>query len=177
MNPECSSSVRVGLGLCCYKLGQISRAQAAMTRALELDPQNVQALVGSAILELSSASTGSNDAARRTESAINTISMAYHVDSTNAMVLNHLANHYFWTWSPLKATISVDQGSKSGLTSSDLKGDLVPGDLIRIGSGFTTAVGGQTFDGTALELRDEYFEPSGKALKIYRKDYRKVGLL
>ncbi|CAN0582593.1 unnamed protein product, partial [Ectocarpus sp. 12 AP-2014] len=35
VNPECSASVRVGLGLCCYKLGQISRAQAAMTRALQ----------------------------------------------------------------------------------------------------------------------------------------------
>lgn len=177
VNPECSASVRVGLGLCCYKLGQISRAQAAMARALELDPQNVQALVGSAILELSTASAGSKDAARRTENAINTISMAYHVDDKNAMVLNHLANHYFWTWSPLKADLSIKQGSRSGRVSGDLKGDLMPGDLIRIGSSFSTAVGEKAFDGRTLELRDGYTEPSGEGLKLYKKDYRKVSCL
>lgn len=146
-----------------------------MARALELDPQNVQALVGSAILELSTTPAGSKDAARRTENAINTISMAYHVDDKNAMVLNHLANHYFWTWSPLKATLSVEQGSRSGKVSSDVKNDLVAGDLIRVGPGFATAVGGQGFDGSTLELREEYTEPSGEGFKLYRKDYRKVG--
>lgn len=174
MNPECSASVRVGLGLCCYKLGQISRAQAAMARALELDPQNVQALVGSAILELSTAASGSKDAARRTENAINTISMAYHVDDKNAMVLNHLANHYFWTWSPLKASLSIEKGSRTGKVSGGLKVNLMPGDLIRIGSGFATAVGGKGFDGSALNLSEEYADPSGEGLRLYRKDYRKV---
>lgn len=174
INPECSASVRVGLGLCCYKLGQIPRAQAAMARALELDRRNVQALVGSAILELSTAASGSPDAARLRENAINTISMAYHVDSTNAMVLNHLANHYFWTWSPLKASLSIDQGSSAGITSADLKGDLMPGDLIRIGPTFATVVGGKIFDGTTLQLRDEYTDMSGASLKLYKKDYRKV---
>lgn len=174
MNPECSASVRVGFGLCCYKLGQTSRAQAAMARALQLDPQNVQALVGSAILELSTASAGSEDAARRTESAINTVSMAYHVDSKNAMVLNHLGNHYFWTWSPLKAMLSIKQGSRSGTVIGDLKYDLATGDIIRIGSGFETAVGGEGFDGTTLHLRDEFVEPSGDGLNLFTKDYRKV---
>ncbi|CAM9276754.1 unnamed protein product, partial [Hapterophycus canaliculatus] len=174
VNPECSASVRVGLGLCCYKLGQTSRAQAAMARALQLDPQNVQALVGSAILELSTASAGSKNAARRTESAINTMSMAYHVDPKNAMVLNHLANHYFWTWSPLKATLNIEQGSRFGTVRGDLKHDLVTGDNIRIGSGFATAVGAEGFDGTTLHLRDEFTELSGDELKLYTKDYRKV---
>lgn len=174
MNPECSASVRVGLGLCCYKLGQISRAQAAMARALQLDPQNVQALVGSAILELSTATAGSEDAARRTESAINTISMAYHIDSKNAMVLNHLADHYFWTWSPLKAMLSIEQGSRSGTVSGDPQHDLVTGDIIRVGSGFETAVGSEGFDGTTLHLRDDFVEPSVNGLNLYTKDYRKV---
>lgn len=174
VNPGCPASVRVGLGLCCYKLGQIDRAQAAMARALELDPQNVQALVGSAILELSTASAGSANAARRTENAVSTISMAYHVDRTNAMALNHLANHYFWTWSVLKGTVSVEAGSRRGLMNSDLNEDLLPGDFIRIGVGFTTTVGDQSFDGRTLHLGKEYAGPSGEALKLYRKDYRKV---
>lgn len=145
-----------------------------MARALQLDPQNVQALVGSAILELSTASTVSKDAARRTESAINTISMAYHVDAKNAMVLNHLADHYFWTWSPLKATFSIEQGSRSGTVSKDLKHTLATGDIIRIGPGFETVVGGEGFDGTTLHLREAFVAPSGEELKLYTKDYRKV---
>lgn len=145
-----------------------------MARALELDPQNVQALVGSAILELSTAAAGSTDAARRTENAINTISMAYHVDDKNAMVLNHLANHYFWTWSPLKATLSIDRGSRLGALTENVANELSPGDLIRVGSGFLTAVGREGLDGTALHLRDDYTESSGTELGLYRKDYRKV---
>ena len=175
MNPECSASVRVGFGLCRYKLGQIPRAQAAMARALQLDPQNVQALVGSAILELSTAAAGSKDAARRTENAINTISMAYHVDDKHAMVLNHLANHYFWTWSPLKVTLNVECGERTGKVGGSLKHDLVQGDLIRIGSTFVTAVSGKSADGTGLHLRDKFTEASADGLKLFRKDYSKVG--
>lgn len=145
-----------------------------MARALQLDPQNVQALVGSAILELSTASAGSEDAARRTESAINTISMAYHVDSKNAMVLNHLANHYFWTWSPLKVMLSIEQNSRSGTVSGDLKHDLATGDIIRVGSEFETAVGDEGFNGTTLHLRDKFVGPSKDGLSLYTKDYRKV---
>lgn len=174
VNPECSASVRVGFGLCCYKLGQIARAQAAMARALQLDPQNVQALVGSAILELSTAAAGSNDAARRTENAINTISMAYHVDDKHAMVLNHLANHYFWTWSPLKVTMNVECGERTGKIGGDVKHDLVEGDLIRIGSTFATALDGKSADGTVLDLRDKFTEATANGLKLYRKDYSKV---
>lgn len=174
MNPECSASVRVGFGLCCYKLGQIPRAQAAMARALQLDPQNAQALVASAILELSTAPAGPKDAARRTENAISTISMAYHIDEKNAMALNHLANHYFWTWSPLKTTLSIEQGSRTGNISEDVTHDLRPGDLIRVGSVFATAVGDKGLDGTTLDLRDEFTEPPGEGLRLYRKDYRKV---
>lgn len=175
MNPACSASVRVGFGLCCYKLGQIPRAQAAMARALQLDPQNVQALVGSAILELSTAAAGSNDGARRTENAINTISMAYHVDDKHAMVLNHLANHYFWTWSPLKVTMSVECGERTGKVGGDLKHDLVEGDFIRIGSVFATAVRGASADGTVLDLRDKFTEATADGRRLYRKDYSKVG--
>lgn len=176
VNPECSASVRVGFGLCCYKLGQIPRAQAAMARALQLDPQNVQALVGSAILELSTASAGSSEAARRTENAINTISMAYHVDDKHAMVLNHLANHYFWTWSPLKTTLSIKSGERTGTVGGDVKHGLVEGDHIRVGSMFVTAVSGDSADAAALGLRDKFTEASADGLRLYRKDYSKVGI-
>lgn len=144
-----------------------------MARALELDPQNVQALVGSAILELCTATPGAHDAPRRRENAINTMSMAYHVDQDNPTALNTLANHYFWTWSPVKAKLQIRTGSQTGTLSVDLKGVLRPGDLIRVGSDFRTAVGEDVFDGKTLELRDEYPGPSGD-VRLYKKDYRKV---
>jgi len=30
--PDCPASVRVGLGMCCYRLGQFDRAKAAFKR-------------------------------------------------------------------------------------------------------------------------------------------------
>jgi RNA polymerase-associated protein CTR9 len=36
-NPSCPASVRVGLGMCLYKLGHIDAALAAFKRALQLD--------------------------------------------------------------------------------------------------------------------------------------------
>lgn len=147
-----------------------------MARALELDPQNVQALVGSAILELAMANAASAKSGRQTENAINTISMAYHVDSTNSMVLNHLANHYFCTWSSLKVTVGVVPGSKRAKVSSDIREELIPGDLLRIGASYMTSLGEGGFDGTMLYLGDEYSGPSEASLKLYRKDYRKVSL-
>ncbi|CAM9129407.1 unnamed protein product, partial [Choristocarpus tenellus] len=174
LNPRCSASIRVGFGLCCYKLGQVSRAKAAMMRALELDPQNIQALVGTAILDLSTLARDSPDVAIRTENAINTISTAYHVDSTNSMVLNHLANHYFWSWSQLKGTVSVEEGSRTAILSADIYGILSAGDAIRIGPTFVTAVGDGGVEGMRLPLKESYSGLSGVGLKFYRREYEKV---
>ena len=66
------------------------RFRAAFERALQLDPQCVGALVGLAISRIN-----------RQESddirvGVNMLSKAYSIDSTNPMVLNHLANHFFF---------------------------------------------------------------------------------
>jgi hypothetical protein len=39
--------------------------------------------------------------------AVKMLSRAYIADKTNCMVLNHLANHYFWTWTTAQTTVSV----------------------------------------------------------------------
>lgn len=36
LDPDCPADVRVGLGMCCYKMGQKDRAKACMERALQL---------------------------------------------------------------------------------------------------------------------------------------------
>lgn len=62
----------------------------AFERALQLDPQCVGALIGLAILELNSKTQDS------IKNGVQLLSKAYTIDSTNPMILNHLANHFFY---------------------------------------------------------------------------------
>ena len=51
-NPDCPAEVRVGIGACQLKLGDMKAAQAAFERALALDPDNAEAHLGLAIIKL-----------------------------------------------------------------------------------------------------------------------------
>lgn len=72
-----------------------------MKRALEIDSDNVLALVSLALLELShgedvhgASANSAADQKVRAERAWTMISAAYSMDSENPMVLNHLADHF-----------------------------------------------------------------------------------
>ena len=128
---------RVGFGLACYKLGQIDRSKAAFARALVLDPDNVEAMVGAAILDMAGLDETAKDFSARTEKAIKMMSMANLLNHSNAMVQNHLANHYFWKWTPVTGTVEVTQGSTIVKGSQPMPLD--PGERIRIGTRFETS--------------------------------------
>lgn len=68
----------------------IPNFRLAFQRALELDSQCVGALVGLAISKLNLHEPEAN------RMGVQMLSKAYTVDSTNPMVLNHLANHFFF---------------------------------------------------------------------------------
>lgn len=89
-NPGCPAEVRLGMGHCFVKLNKLEKARLAFSRALELNPQCVGALVGLAILELN------NKEADSIKNGVQLLSRAYTIDSSNPMVLNHLANHFFF---------------------------------------------------------------------------------
>lgn len=89
-NPKCPAAVRLGMGHCFLKLGKPDKARLAFDRALQLDSQCVGALVGLAVLELNNKTTDS------IRNGVQMLSKAYTIDSTNPMVLNHLANHFFF---------------------------------------------------------------------------------
>lgn len=89
-NATCPAGVRLGMGHCFLKLGNAEKARLAFERALDLDPKCVGALVGMAILELN---LQESDSIRN---GVQLLSRAYAVDSSNPMVLNHLANHFFF---------------------------------------------------------------------------------
>jgi RNA polymerase-associated protein CTR9 len=89
-NPNCPGAVRLGIGLCFVKLGNIQKARMAFQRCLELEPRCVGALVGMSILELNSKH---HDSIKK---GVELLSKAYTIDSSSPMVLNHLADHFFF---------------------------------------------------------------------------------
>ena len=89
-NPGCPASVRLGMGHCFLKLGNTDKARLAFERALQLDENCVGALVGLAVLQLNEQTPDS------IRSGVQKLSKAYTIDNGNPMVLNHLANHFFF---------------------------------------------------------------------------------
>lgn len=84
------AEVRLGMGHCFVKLNKLEKARLAFGRALELNPKCVGALVGLAVLELN------NKEADSIKNGVQLLSRAYTIDPSNPMVLNHLANHFFF---------------------------------------------------------------------------------
>ncbi|XP_075694274.1 RNA polymerase-associated protein CTR9 homolog [Rhinoderma darwinii] len=89
-NPGCPAGVRLGMGHCFVKLNKLDKARLAFGRALDLNPKCVGALVGLAVLELNSKEADS------IKNGVQLLSKAYTIDPSNPMVLNHLANHFFF---------------------------------------------------------------------------------
>nr|KAJ0206542.1 hypothetical protein LSAT_V11C500279690 [Lactuca sativa] len=101
--PECPAAVRLGIGLCRYKLGQFERAKQAFERVLQashmlttfcmffLDPENVEALVALGIVDLQS------NEASGIRGAMEKMQRAFDVYPYCATALNYLANHFFFT--------------------------------------------------------------------------------
>ncbi|CAF2780986.1 unnamed protein product [Rotaria sp. Silwood2] len=88
--PENSSGIHVGLANAFAKLNKLEKAELAFNRAIDIDPKCVGALVGLAILELNMKTPAS------IRNGVVKLSRAYQYDPQNPMVLNHLANHFFF---------------------------------------------------------------------------------
>jgi RNA polymerase-associated protein CTR9 len=178
--PEQSgAAARVGFGLTCYRLGQVDRAKAAFSRALEMDAENVDAMVGSVLLDMASLDDTARDYRSRMENSIKMMSVANLLDHSNAMVQNHLANHLFWRWTPVSGTVELTHGSKTVKGSQPMPLD--PNERIRIGSDFETQVADdvgaeedEEEDNTIFQMKDAWTGPSTPGLKLWKKDYDRV---
>lgn len=89
-NPNCPAEVRLGMGHCFYRLNRLEKARLAFERTLELNNRCTGALVGLAVLELNSKKPDS------IKNGVQLLSKAYSIDNQSPMVLNHLANHFFF---------------------------------------------------------------------------------
>jgi RNA polymerase-associated protein CTR9 len=94
--PKCPGVVRLGMGHCFLKLNNPEKAKLAFQHAVDLDPNCVGALVGLAVLKLNLQEPDAN------KWGVQMLSKAYTIDPTNSMVLNHLANHFFFKKDYLK---------------------------------------------------------------------------
>ena len=90
INPNCGANIRLGIGHCLYRMNQVERAKLAFERALKKDPQCVGAIVALAIMELNKKTPANIKA------GVEMLSQAYKIDPQHGMVLNHLANHFFF---------------------------------------------------------------------------------
>ncbi|MCO5577224.1 hypothetical protein L7F22_031049 [Adiantum nelumboides] len=90
-HPHCPAAVRLGLGICRYRLGQMKKARQAFERVLQLDPENVEALVALGVMDLNT------NEAEGVREGLEKLAKAYEIYPYCAMALNHLANHYFFT--------------------------------------------------------------------------------
>lgn len=107
--PGCPAAVRLGLGLCRYKLGQFRKARQAFERVLQLDPDNVEAWVALGIMDLQINEKGG------VCEGMEKMRRAFEVYPYCAMALNHLANHFFFTGQHFL----VEQLTEIALVSTD----------------------------------------------------------
>ena len=98
--PDCDATVRLGVGLCCARLGQTERARAAFRRTLDLSGgENVDAKLGLMLLELSAIPSHAPDrAVRQQKAARELVVLAQDSSCASPMVLNHAANAAFWSF-------------------------------------------------------------------------------
>eukprot|EP00899_Mesostigma_viride_P008770 jgi/Mesvir1/17895/Mv12965-RA.1 len=92
LHPGCPANVRLGIGLCLFKLGRIDKARQAFTRVLELDPNNVEALVARAVIELNQA----GDNPGRMLEGMSLLKQSFDQFPGHPVTLNCLADHFFY---------------------------------------------------------------------------------
>ena len=158
----------------------MDRAKAAFARALDIDAENVEGMVGAAVLDMMNLDETSSHFNSQMEKAIKMMSMANLLDHSNAMVQNHLANHYFWKWTPIAGTIQVTHGSKTVKGSQPIPLD--EGDRVRIGMEFETYVAEdaendadlEDDEGMTFQMKEIWKGESSSGLKVWKKDYDRV---
>ena len=116
MNPECPANVRLGLAQCLYKLGDLPTATQAFERVLELDAQNVEALVALATLEMNSDKTAT------IENGMRLLKRAYDINPLNANVLNRMATHFLLRQDYVKV-LMVAKNAYSLSTVGEIRGE------------------------------------------------------
>eukprot|EP01135_Chromosphaera_perkinsii_P005243 Nk52_evm12s327 gene=Nk52_evmTU12s327 len=92
LKPNGPACIRVGIGLCLLKLNHLDKARVAFERALQLDSEDIYANVCLAILNLNA----KEKTREGTMEGMKLLKKAYEHERSNPVVLNQLANHFFF---------------------------------------------------------------------------------
>eukprot|EP00743_Colponemidia_sp_Colp-15_P005507 GILK01005923.1.p1 GENE.GILK01005923.1~~GILK01005923.1.p1 ORF type:complete len:1224 (-),score=347.14 GILK01005923.1:129-3746(-) len=103
INPNVPANVRLGIALCYYQLRREDKARQGFERVLSLEPDNVEALVGLAIIELANGTSSDGVKPESIRVAFQHIAKAYKANPSHPMVLLQLANHFFYVGDYQKA--------------------------------------------------------------------------
>jgi RNA polymerase-associated protein CTR9 len=87
--PDCSATVRFGLGMCYYKLERPDMAVRCFERALQLDDQLIEPRVALAAIKLSTRDL------TQVQPAMKLLQEAFKIDDNHPRVLTFFADHYF----------------------------------------------------------------------------------
>lgn len=102
--------MRVGIAYCFYKQNNYKKAFLALDRALQLDPNNEDALAMKAALQRTNTELSPKE---RIVASLQTIQQLYRVNPNNPQALNYIADHTFWQWAPVEGlSVSVQQHSE-----------------------------------------------------------------
>lgn len=122
----------MGVAYCFYQLGNYKKAFAALDRALQIDPENEEALAMKASLQRSSPALSPQE---RVITSLQTIKQLYAINPAHPQVLVYTADHHFWRWAALP---SLTATVAKGVTEVTLEGEgaslLHPALPLRIGS-------------------------------------------
>lgn len=129
-HPACSSTIRVAIASCLYKLEQYDRANHALTYAIAEDPAQPQALVMLSLLEQVYAQKDKIKRIEHRNNAYEYSILASAIDPACSNALNQVANHLFYTWQVLSCD-NCDLRSESSIQLS-LHHAVHVGDSIRI---------------------------------------------
>lgn len=97
-DPDAPPSIRFGIGICFHRLGNDTKAKQAFERVLKLSPDNIEALVGLAVINLNEAVSQDNAESRANlvKEAMLIFGKAFKIKNGHPLVLSHLASHYFY---------------------------------------------------------------------------------
>eukprot|EP00668_Euglena_longa_P041439 GGOE01054550.1.p1 GENE.GGOE01054550.1~~GGOE01054550.1.p1 ORF type:complete len:1236 (+),score=482.77 GGOE01054550.1:811-4518(+) len=88
-NPRCPGFVRLGMAYCWYRLKNPEKAKLCFQRVVDLEPNNVTALVGLALIDLDIRNKASF------ERSVKHLKRAFALQADHPMVLNTFADHLF----------------------------------------------------------------------------------
>jgi len=92
VNPKVPLDLWLAVGICYYKLGNITKARFAIEHVVENEAQNAFAVTCLAVIEQQLNPSSEEQRVK----ALTLLHKSFDLDDTNPLTMKYLANHYFF---------------------------------------------------------------------------------